>query len=193
MSIIFSEDINDNRGEDLNKRVDTIYDYIAYMKEQLEFWARNRTREISGADAKIDSAVESIAENAEAIAENTDAIADLEPRIQTYEDSLPIGETEITVHKPMICETTLIPADGNSPYRIYGKDVSNSSSGIVNVSVSADSYSGYAFYCWVGVASVGFVGTPYIENYNSSSTKIWDRNGASGSYRVWAMYRRTSS
>lgn len=102
------------------------------------------------------------------------------------------GGTSITAHKPMICETTLIPADGNSPYRIYRKEVPNSSSGIINVSVSADSYSGYTFYCWVGVASIGFVGTPYIEDYSSSSTKIWDRNGASGSYRAWAMYRRTS-
>ena len=47
MSVIFPDDINDQRKDDLTKRVDTLYDYIAYMKEQLEFWARNRTREIN--------------------------------------------------------------------------------------------------------------------------------------------------
>lgn len=105
MAIIFSDDINDQRGADLSKRVDTLYDYITYMKEQLEFWARNRTREISDADKKIATANENIAENA-------DAIADLEPRIQAYENDIELGNT-ITVGKPTMFDDGIQPKDSD--------------------------------------------------------------------------------
>ena len=78
MAIIFSEDINDNRGEDLSKRVDTIYDYIAYMKEQLEFWARNRTRELSDTNAKMNA-------NTASIADLTSSVEDLDERVTELE------------------------------------------------------------------------------------------------------------
>ena len=87
MAIIFSDDINDQRGESVPKRVDTVYEYIRYMTEQLEFWARNRTREISETGAEIDAVSE--------------AVEDLEPRIKAYEDSLPVSGTDIIAHKPI--------------------------------------------------------------------------------------------
>lgn len=70
------------------------------------------------------------------------------------------------------------------------------------VSVSANSYptaisapqiSGFAFKCWLGVASIGFLGSPYIEDMLASSTNIFDlHRNAEKTYTAWALYLRVS-
>ena len=102
MAIIFSDDINDQRKDDLSKRVDTLYDYIVYMKEQIEFWARNRTREISDVDKEIATANENIAENAEGISDNAEDISALDGRVASLE------ENTVTIDQNVTVTTTLV-------------------------------------------------------------------------------------
>lgn len=92
MAIIFPDEINNQKDDDLRKRIDTLYDYVDYMKEMLEFWGKNRTSEISSAD--------------KGIAVLNEETTDLEQRIAAYEDAIEIGagETGITAHKPMTLE-----------------------------------------------------------------------------------------
>lgn len=61
-----------------------------------------------------------------------------------------------------------------------------------NVSLSAPSVSGYTFLCWVGSATVGWVGGTYIESMNSASTKVWvcasTESSGTGDVNAWALY-----
>lgn len=43
------------------------------------------------------------------------------------------------------------------------------------------------FVCWIGVASIGFLGTPYISDFDKPTTHIFDRNMESG-YKYQAYY-----
>lgn len=166
MSIIFSEDINDNRGEDLNKRVDTIYDYIAYMKEQLEFWARNRTREISDADKKIAAANEDIGTNAEEIEAVNGNVSNLAERVTTLEG------------RDLITHEQVVPSNGTTHIE----------------NVYPDAITGYTFVCWIGVTSNGWIGTPYLNQYDDNPTMIWDLNyhaaGDAYYYTLCALYKK---
>ena len=61
-------------------------------------------------------------------------------------------------------------------------------SGNNNTNITAPNIRGYNFLCWIGVSSIGFVGTPYLEDYVSQSTKVWDKNPGSGSYHGYPLY-----
>lgn len=84
MAVIIPDELNNKKDDDLYKRVDTLYEYLPYMKEMIEFWGRNRTSEISSAN-------KGIAVLSEGVAENADAIADLEPRVTACETNIEQG------------------------------------------------------------------------------------------------------
>ena len=77
--------------------------------------------------------------------------------------------------KPDIIAEAVVVASGNSSP--------------TNITFTAPS--GYKFLCWVGVSSQGFVGSPYLESYTSSSTKIWDNHPGAGTYRGVALCVKT--
>lgn len=57
--------------------------------------------------------------------------------------------------------------------------------------LTAENVDGYNFLCWVGVASSGFIGTPYIENHEAQTTQIFDKNyyeGTDKNYLATALY-----
>ena len=41
------------------------------------------------------------------------------------------------------------------------------------VAITAPTVSGYSFVCWIGVATNGWVGDPYVQNQGASSTNVW--------------------
>lgn len=64
------------------------------------------------------------------------------------------------------------------------------------VTISADSVSGYKFICWLSASSTGWVGSPYIEFPNSSTSNVWQSGSTSSSARqvcVHALYVKSTS
>ena len=55
--------------------------------------------------------------------------------------------------------------------------------------ISAPTISDYTFKFWIGVASYGSVGAPYMEYYQNSSTNIWDSVSGARSYYAFAFYQ----
>mgnify|MGYP006988834581 CR=1 FL=1 len=68
---ILPEDIKDKREMDLYQWVDTIYEYIKYMKEQLDFWGERRTAEISDITSTNASTAATLAD----VSDNLDTVA----------------------------------------------------------------------------------------------------------------------
>ena len=60
---------------------------------------------------------------------------------------------------------------------------------VQGVTINAPNVDGYTFVAWIGVASNGFVGSPYIESCVNATTHIFDANVAGGqSYNAYALY-----
>lgn len=57
--------------------------------------------------------------------------------------------------------------------------------------VTAPAVDGYSFVCWCGVATVGDVGTPYIEKATSTTTPVWDQACKGASVVATALYQRS--
>lgn len=55
--------------------------------------------------------------------------------------------------------------------------------------VSAPDVDGYTFVCWVGVATDGDVGTPYVERATKKDTNIWDAAKRGMNVVATALYR----
>lgn len=85
-----------------------------------------------------------------------------------------------------------IYSDFNSIIKVV--DVTNSNPGTAYcLAFTAPTVDGYTFVCWVGVASNGNVGAPYVNGMQYSSIQIWDNymigHGIT-SYTAWALYRK---
>lgn len=50
---ILSEDIQDITGMEPKQQIETMYRYIQYLKDQLEFWGANREKEIRSLEEKV--------------------------------------------------------------------------------------------------------------------------------------------
>lgn len=50
--MIFPDEIKEAPA-DQNVKLDIAYKYIVYMKEQMEFWASNREKEITNLNARV--------------------------------------------------------------------------------------------------------------------------------------------
>ncbi len=50
--MIFPDEIKEAPA-DQNVKLDIAYKYIVYMKEQMEFWASNREKEITNLSARV--------------------------------------------------------------------------------------------------------------------------------------------
>ena len=60
---------------------------------------------------------------------------------------------------------------------------------VQGVTINAPNVDGYTFVAWIGVASNGFVGSPYIESCVNSTTHIFDAHVTGGqSYNAYALY-----
>lgn len=57
--------------------------------------------------------------------------------------------------------------------------------------VTAPAVDGYSFVCWCNVATIGDVGTPYIENATSTTTDIWDQACKGAKIEATALYQRS--
>lgn len=57
--------------------------------------------------------------------------------------------------------------------------------------VTAPAVDGYAFVAWVGVATEGDVGAPYIEKATSETTNVWDRARKGEKIVATALYQRS--
>ena len=80
----------------------------------------------------------------------------------------------------------------NAPYiHIETVSVAKNNSSSLAATITAPAVDGYIFVCWVGVATEGDVGTPYIEEATSTTTNVWDqaRNGAK--VVATALYQRS--
>ena len=53
MGVVLPDDIRDLNGVDDSTKIETIYQYIKYISEQLEFWATNRKKEMERLEARI--------------------------------------------------------------------------------------------------------------------------------------------
>lgn len=51
---ILPDDIQNIEKKDVSEKIKTIYDYIVYIKEQLEFWASNKIKTITAALATLE-------------------------------------------------------------------------------------------------------------------------------------------
>lgn len=56
-AIIIPDEIKPIDQETVPQKIQTIYDYIVYMKEQIEFWAGNRTRDITTLQGGLENAL----------------------------------------------------------------------------------------------------------------------------------------
>lgn len=63
-------------------------------------------------------------------------------------------------------------------------------SGSVSCDLQGENLDGYSFLCWIGCASSGWVGTPYIEVPIEQSTKIFEGSKSGGIVLCWAMYTK---
>lgn len=80
----------------------------------------------------------------------------------------------------------------NSPYvttRQVTATKNNSSS--LAATITAPAVDGYAFVAWVGVATEGDVGAPYIEKATSATTNIWDSVRIGANIVATALYQRS--
>ena len=57
--------------------------------------------------------------------------------------------------------------------------------------VTAPAVNGYSFVCWCNVATIGDVGTPYIEEATSTTTDVWDQAGKGAEIVATALYQRS--
>lgn len=57
--------------------------------------------------------------------------------------------------------------------------------------VTAPKVDGYAFVCWVNVATEGDVGTPYIGQATSRTTAVWDLAMKGANVVATALYQRS--
>lgn len=57
--------------------------------------------------------------------------------------------------------------------------------------VTAPAVNGYSFVCWCNVATIGDVGTPYIEEATSTTTDIWDQACKGAEIVATALYQRS--
>ena len=62
MNSIIPDEIQDISVQDLPAKITTIYEYMKYMKEQIEFWGSNRSREITELQNQINTLSDQIAE-----------------------------------------------------------------------------------------------------------------------------------
>lgn len=60
-------------------------------------------------------------------------------------------------------------------------------SGTQGVAITANVAGNAKFVCWLGVSSVGFIGSPYIVDMDKENTSIYDKNTESG-YTYTAYY-----
>ena len=63
-------------------------------------------------------------------------------------------------------------------------------SGSVSCALQGENLDGYSFLCWIGCASSGWIGAPYIEFATEQPTKIFESSGAGGLVLCWAMYTK---
>lgn len=57
--------------------------------------------------------------------------------------------------------------------------------------ITAPAVNGYSFVCWCNVATIGDVGTPYIENATSTTTPVWDMACKGANVVATALYQRS--
>lgn len=78
----------------------------------------------------------------------------------------------------------------NAPY-MFVKNVEVQHSGnILACTLTAPDMDGYVFVGWLGCATHGNVGTPYIEDCSAKSTNVWDAAMApSATIFATALYR----
>ena len=69
--------------------------------------------------------------------------------------------------------------------------VTKNNSSDLACTVTAPAVSGYSFAAWVGVATIGDVGTPYIEKATTTTTNVWDRARKGAKIVATALYQRS--
>lgn len=69
MAKIIPDDIRDISGEDTREKIETIYQYIQYMKERLDFWASLHERQTQEYMARIDAQLDIIQSDVEDLRE----------------------------------------------------------------------------------------------------------------------------
>jgi len=77
MANIIPDEIRDIDGTDIPSKIHTIYHYIIYMREQIEFWGSNRSKEIAATDGWK-----------EAVKGLSDALDQLENTVGTLSDDI---------------------------------------------------------------------------------------------------------
>lgn len=79
----------------------------------------------------------------------------------------------------------------NAPYiHIETVSVAKNNSSSLAATITAPAVDGYIFVCWVGVATEGDVGTPYIEEATSTTTNVWDQARKGANVVATALYQR---
>lgn len=79
----------------------------------------------------------------------------------------------------------------NAPYVTTQQVTATKNNGSsLAATITAHAVDGYIFVCWVGVATEGDVGTPYIEEATSTTTNVWDQARKGANVVATALYQR---
>lgn len=80
----------------------------------------------------------------------------------------------------------------NAPYiHIETVSVAKNNDSTLAATITAPAVDGYAFVAWVGVATEGDVGAPYIEEATSETTDVWDSARKGAHIVATALYQRS--
>lgn len=80
----------------------------------------------------------------------------------------------------------------NAPYVVVRQVMATKNNGSsLAATITAPAVDGYAFVAWVGVATYGDIGTPYIENATSTTTYVWDQARRGAKIVATALYQRS--
>ncbi len=90
-------------------------------------------------------------------------------------------------HVPMVTGIVASTSDSSACVKLWSTTLDNPSTG---AGVNAPTLSGWNFLFWLQPASVGFVGSAYIERVYNQSANLWICDGGTGSWRVTAVYLR---
>lgn len=80
----------------------------------------------------------------------------------------------------------------NAPYVVTRQVTATKNNGSsLAATITAPAVDGYAFVAWVGVATEGDVGAPYVQKATSETTKVWDSVRRGFSIVATALYQRS--
>lgn len=89
MAAIIPEELQDTKGDGLKERVSILFEYIKYMREQLEFWGSNRVKNIKSVQTYAETTQEDL-ETAQS------DLKSIQESITNLQDELKAVQAELT-------------------------------------------------------------------------------------------------